>query len=306
MKKFFLLTTAASAMCLSGAAFAQGYYSGTVALEYFDDGTSGSTIATIDMTAVYATDMGDMNIGFEFDVLGITDNDGTLSESAILPEVYLEGSFGKVAAGHTEGAVKQLLPDVTMFGSAAYNSTDLYGSYFYAVFPGFGGTELVPYSYIDNTLFFPDFLTARYDGNFGDTQVSASYTENTAGFGLVELSGRFDLGQFAVSGGYEMLTATNTGNFALGVEADAGPVQFASLATIFDGGDNSVIANADYDMGGGLFVGARAAYSWNATTSLTSYGVGAGYEVIPNLTLTADYDGFDGNDMWNLGTAYSF
>ena len=297
MKKALLATTALVTM--SGAAYAQGVTLSGFAEVGIADGGSGDAEFHQDVDVTFKmesmTDAG-LTFGTAVDLDEVASNVGT-DDAGVA--AYINGAFGNVTLGDTDGGFDWALSEVAGAGAIADNHTGHAG---YNGNSGLDGAN--------------DGQVLRYDNSFGDLGIALSFEQDAGGASgngdIIGVGAKGSLGDFGIGVGYQQHDSSSVSGVS--VTAAFGEISGALnySQTSNDGADNST------------HVGVGATYASGATTvnvnfgrnetgamANTGFGVAAAYGLGGGATLQFGYgnsDMADGTkeDTWSLGLAMSF
>ena len=299
MKKALLASTALVAM--SGAAYAQGVTLSGFAEMGIADGGSGDAEFHQDVDVTFKMEsMTDAGLTFGTAVnLDEAGKIGTAGQNQGVA-VYINGPFGNVTLGDTDGAFDWALTEVGGAGAIADNHTGHAGW-------SPGGNKGLDGSGGDGQIL-------RYDNSFGDLGIALSFEQDDGG-------GNGDVIGAGVTGGF--------GDFGIGVgfqQHDSATASGVSVTAAF--GEISGALNYSQVSNDGApnttHMGVGATYTAGATTvnvnfgqndngsaDATGFGVAAAYALGGGATLQFGYgnsDNADGStaDTWSLGLAMSF
>ena len=243
-----------------------GYYvEGEVVYEYYfnNDGDSLSAYSLDATIGMRPSAAGSFPVGAEvyLNFSGWDSSGSGYDAFAYGGILYYEGSFGRVSVGTPRSTIGDYL-DMPSLGSYFDNSM-------YSIYSGGITTLVIELEEIKN-------YGIRFDGTYGNLSVGASYhaypDDDLSSF---TVSGRYDLGNYAVALGYE--------NF------DSDGLIFAS-------------ASADFGNFGGAISLTSPDSSSTVVTSLDLY-----YDVMPSLELGLAYMNFGGSDDISMISAeYTF
>ena len=299
MKKALLATTAIVTM--SGAAYAQGVKLSGFAEMGIADGGDGEAMFHQDVDVRFKmesmTDAG-LTFGTEADLDDAAKLAGKAGTNHGL-SIYVNGPFGNVNLGDTDGAFDWALAEVGGAGAIADNHTGHKG------FNGNSGLD----GDNDN-----DGQILRYDNSFGDLSMALSFEQDDGG-------GNGDIIGAGVKGGF--------GDFGIGVgfqQHDNASVSGVSVTAAFGeiSGALNYSQRSNDAAANKTHIGVGATYASGATTvnvnfgrnetgdmEDTGFGVAAAYGLGGGATLQFGYgnsDLADGSktDTWSLGLAMSF
>ena len=295
MKKALLASTALVAM--SGAAYAQGVTLSGSAEAGIADGGSGDAQFHQDVDVTFKMEaMTDGGLTFGTAVDLDEDAGGVGSDDAGVA-AYINGPFGNVTLGDTDGGFDWAMAEVGGAGAIADNHTG---------HAGFNGN-----SGLDGS---NDGQILRYDNSFGDLGIALSFEQDADGSGngdVIGVGAKGGFGDFSVGVGFQ--TNDNADIAGASVSATFGEI---SGTLNFSRLDDSGVSTQHTGVG--------ATYTAGATTvnvnfgqsdvdgaDSSGFGVAAAYDLGGGATLQFGYgnsDNADGStaDTWSLGLAMSF
>ena len=295
MKRILFVSTALVAM--SGAAYAQGVsLSGFAEAGISDDGSGDAQFhQDVDVTFKMEsmTDAG-LTFGTAVDLDEMAGDVGT-DDAGVA--AYINGAFGNVTLGDTDGGFDWAMAEVGGAGAIADNHTG------HAGFNGNSGLDGAN-----------DGQILRYDNSFGDLGIALSFEQDADGMGngdVIGVGAKGGFGDFSVGVGFQ--THDNADIAGASVSATFGEISGTlNFSRLDDSGVNTqhTGVGATY-ASGATTVNVNFGQSDTGGAESTGFGVAAAYDLGGGAALQFGYgnsDNADGStaDTWSLGLAMSF
>ncbi len=237
---------------------------GVVELEALSSGDADQTVAYADLDVSFGFGAGSMGLGLDLGLLAFdTDED---SEGALFAALTYGTEFGKISVGAPRGALGD-----------------------FSRVPTIGGMQLLDLElspFVGDVVDFAALIDSetplglRYDGQYGNLRVGASYHNfNDDDAEVIDLALGYQSGIFFVAGGVELIDAAGGGDsdiyhIEVGAEAD-----YYSAGIGFTSADN---------------FGGDATMAW------------ASYSALPNTDLTVTVFDLDGTTLYGLSGEWRF